>query len=50
VYNMNGEILRTGGCPDELLARQAGEGEFVMEGTANDVTQKVENGKVVDKE
>lgn len=42
VYNSNGEILRTGSCPPRDFSLQAGEDEFVMQGTANDITQKVE--------
>lgn len=53
VYNQSGEILRTGSCPDSVFYLQAGNGEFVMEGLANDVTQKITNpgiaGKVMGK-
>ena len=42
VYNNAGKILRTGGCPDNVFFRQTREGEFVMEGVANGITQKVE--------
>lgn len=53
VYNMSERILRTGCCSDGDFLLQAGDGEFVKEGTANDITQKIENpgidGKVVDK-
>lgn len=43
VYNDAGQILRTGGCPDKCFLLQAGDGEFVMEGSADDLTQKVIN-------
>lgn len=60
VYGLNGEILRTGHCPDRDVELQAGANEFVMEGIANGTTQKVEfdgldekgqpvNPRVVDK-
>lgn len=49
VYNDQGEILRTGACQDEDLSVQAGEGESVLEGNADDLTQMVVDGAVVDK-
>jgi len=53
VYDMAGKILRRVDCPPTLSLMQAEDGEFVMEGEANDVTQKIENpgiaGVVVDK-
>jgi len=49
VFNSTGKILRCGTCQDSTFERQAKEGEFVMEGQANDVTQKVIDGKIVDK-
>ena len=53
VYNRNGKILRTGICAAQDLFLQAGDSEFVMEGAANDITQKIANagikGKVVNK-
>ena len=53
IYNQKGEILRTGYCLPNTFYLQANENEFVMEGKANDVTQKITNagikGKVVDK-
>lgn len=53
VYNSNGKILRTGACGEDALFVQAGNNEFVIEGEANDVTQKVANpgiaGKIVNK-
>jgi len=42
VFDSIGKILRHGNCQDSTFERQAKEGEFVMEGQANDVTQKVE--------
>lgn len=49
VYNNDGKILRTGMCPDEAFLKQAQVGEFVMEGAASDYSQKIVNGKVVNK-
>lgn len=49
VYNTEGAILRTGSCPEEMIELQTGDGELVMEGTVNDVTQMVIDGQVVDK-
>lgn len=49
VYNNAGRILRTGKCQDKDISLQAGDSEFVIEGKANDVTQKVVGGRVVDK-
>ena len=51
VYDRNGKILRTGICSEqdfELQAKDVAE-EFVREGVANDLTQKISEGKVVDK-
>lgn len=42
VYNLDRKMLRGGGCSDKDFFLQARDGEFVMEGTANDVTQKIE--------
>lgn len=44
-----GEILRTGRAPDDMLTIQAGAGETVIEGTANDATQYVAAGVVTNK-
>lgn len=49
VYNQEGVILRAGVCLPEMVDLQAGDGELVMEGTANDVTQMIVDGQVVDK-
>jgi hypothetical protein len=45
VYNSNGQIIKTGSCADSDFERQ---GEFVMEGTADDSSQYIENGQIVD--
>ena len=47
IYNAVGEILRTGGCSEKTFLGQAKDGEFIMEGTANDIIHKVQGGQVV---
>lgn len=60
VYKLDKKISRTGGCSDKDFSLQAKDDEFVMEGEANDETQKIEfdgldeegqpiNPRVVDK-
>lgn len=50
IYNSDGDILRVGICSnDNDFSLQAGEGEFILEGTANDVTQKIVDGQIVNK-
>lgn len=49
VYDSDGRILRTGTCQDNDFAKQAKAKEFVMEGTANDVTQKIVDGRVMNR-
>ena len=53
IYNQEGKILRSGSCSALDFFKQAEDGEFVMEGIANDVSQKVSNagieGKIVNK-
>lgn len=49
VHDKQGKILRTGVCPAQDFVHQAKEGEFVLEGTANDAIQKIVNNKVVNK-
>ena len=49
IYNKNGQILRTGTCQNDTFHLQNQKDEFVMEGIANDVTQKIIKGKVIDK-
>jgi len=51
VYNADGDILRTGTCPDNMMGIQASKsnGEHILEGMANDVTQKIVKGKIVEK-
>lgn len=44
-YESSGKILSTGVCQDETFTMQ---GPLVMEGVANDATQYIKNGQVVD--
>lgn len=46
LYNENGTICRTGNCSESDLHLQAGVGETVMEGLANDALQYVKGGVV----
>lgn len=45
VYLDNGKITKTGQCSDSDFSLQ---GQKVIEGTANDSTQYIQNGQVVD--
>lgn len=49
VYDKTGKILRSVQCPPTLAELQCKEDEFIMEGTANDIIQKIVSGKVVNK-
>ncbi len=49
IYDEAGEILRQIQCSKAMSKIQAKEGEFMIEGEANDVTQMVVYGEVVDK-
>lgn len=49
VYIANGTIQRTGTCSDDDFTLQAGLNELVIEGEANDATQMIVNGLVVNK-
>lgn len=50
VYDTSGKILRTGNCAKrDFLLQAAAEDEFVMKGVADDITQKVVDGEIVDK-
>jgi len=48
VYNADGKILRTGTCADFDLSAQAQDGETVIEGAAEDITQCVIDGSIED--
>lgn len=49
VYNQMGKILRTGTCSIQDFFRQVDDGEFIMVGVANDVRQKIVDGRIVNK-
>lgn len=49
IYNSQGKILRTVHCDPSQAAIQAQEGEYVTEGSANDETQYVKDGKIIDR-
>lgn len=49
VYDANGNIVRTGSCPDDHIQLQAGPGEFAMAGQARDNEHIIKNGKIVAK-
>ena len=49
VYKKSGKILRAGICLEKDFFLQARDNESVMEGVANDVTQKIVGGRIVDK-
>jgi hypothetical protein len=49
IYNSEGTILRTGSCPDSMFDMQCGDNESILEGAANDETQYVVDGVIVDK-
>lgn len=49
VYNSDGDILRTGLAPESQVDLQAGDGEFVMRGMADDSKHKIVDGEIVDK-
>lgn len=50
VYEEGGTILRSGVCAEADFVIQAQDGEFILEGVADDATQMVVDGSVVDKE
>ena len=49
VYNSDGIIIRTGVCSQHDLHLQAVDGQFVIEGEADDASQIVVDGEIVDK-
>jgi len=50
IYNEEGKILRKIGGPLSQMSAQIGENEFMLEGdAANDITQKIVDGKIVNK-
>lgn len=49
IYNDDGNILRTGKCPESILYTQINEGENIMQGVASDDKHIIVNGQIVDK-
>ena len=49
VYDESGTIVRTGICPKNMVKIQAQKGELIMEGKANDIEDRVINGKIIRK-
>jgi len=49
IYDETGDIKRTGRCSDADFDKQARENEDIIEGVANDVLQKVVDGKIANK-
>jgi len=49
VYNKEGQILRTGSCPQSMVDLQIDKDEFVMEGIADSETMYIKDSKVVNK-
>ncbi len=44
IFNEEGKILRTGYCTPHLYDIQAQDGEYIMEGKANDLEDKIVDG------
>jgi len=49
IYNLDGIIIRTGSCVDSDFDIQAGDGEFVMDGIADDSCHIIVDGQIIDK-
>ena len=49
IHDKDGNILRTGTCPVDMFSLQARQGETVMEGKANDIENRIINGKIIRK-
>jgi len=49
IYNKTGEILRVVECSPTLAKIQVHDNEFIMKGDVDDTTQKIVDGKVVNK-
>jgi len=49
VYDNDGNILRTGKCPQSILHTQASENENIMQGVASDDKHIIVDGEIVDK-
>jgi hypothetical protein len=49
IYDEDGNILRTGRCPANMLNLQVKLGEYIMEGVANDSTQIISGNQLQNK-
>lgn len=49
IYDNDGNILRTGKCPQSILYMQPKDGESIIQGMASDDKHMIVNGEVVDK-
>ena len=49
VYAQDGTILRTGSCPDAMFDLQKNADELIMEGVADDASDMIQDGKIVQK-
>ena len=49
IYDKEGTIKRIGVCPDNQVKIQPQENEFVIEGISDGISQKIVDGKIVDK-
>jgi hypothetical protein len=49
VHDADGNILRTGSCPEEMLSLQAGPNEYLKQGMADDATQIIHNNQLQNK-
>jgi len=49
VYTQDGTILRTGSCPDAMFDLQKNADELIMEGVADDASDMIKDGKIVQK-
>ena len=49
VHDKNGNILRAGVCPDDMIYLNARENETVIEGIASDKRHIIVNGNICDK-
>jgi hypothetical protein len=47
IYNVDGDILRTGRCLDIDFDKQTIDGEFIIEGLADPEVERITNGVVV---
>ena len=49
LHDVTGKILRTGVCSNKEFKKEANEGEFILEGIADDRFDKIVDGEIVTK-